>query len=188
VEGRKLGVWLICRVSQVAPSTYYAASGRVPSARALNDVMLSPQLCALWENNFEVYGVRKLWKAARRAGIVIGRDQTARLMKTLGIRGVLRSRRVKTTKPDPTAVRRPDLVKRHFSASTPNQLWVTDVTFVPTWAGVAYVCFIIDVFSRNIVGWRVASHMRTETVLDAMEMARWSRGQSLPGLAATATG
>jgi len=84
--------------------------------------------------------------------------------------------------PDPTAVRHPDLVKRHFSASAPNQLWVTDLTFVPTWAGVAYVCFIIDVFSRMIVGWRVASHMRTETVLDAIEMARWSRGQQLPGL------
>jgi putative transposase len=99
-------------------------------------------------------------------------------METLGIRGVLRSRRVKTTKPDPTAVRHPDLVKRHFSASTPNQLWVTDMTFVPTWAGVASVCFIIDVFSRMIVGWRVASHMLTETVLDAREMARWSRAKN----------
>ncbi len=144
--------------------------------------MLSPQLCDLWKNNFKVYGVRKLWKAARRAGINIGRDQTARLMKNLGIRGVLRSKRVKTTRPDPTAVRHPDLVKRHFSASAPNRLWVTDLTFVATWAGVAYVCFIIDVFSRMIVGWRVASHMRTETVLDAIEMARWSRGQTLPGL------
>jgi transposase InsO family protein len=182
VEGRKLGAWLICRVLQVAPSTYYAARGRVPSARVLNDVVLSPQLCDLWKNNFQVYGVRKLWKAARRAGIDIGRDQTARLMKNLGMRGVLRSRRVKTTRPDPTAVRHPDLVKRHFSASAPNQLWVTDLTFVATWAGVAYVCFIIDVFSRMIVGRRVASHMRTETVLDAIEMARWSRGQQLPGL------
>ena len=182
VEGRKLGVELICRVLQVAPSTYYAARGRVPCARVLNDVMLSPQLCDLWKNNFEVYGVRKLWRAARRAGINIGRDQTARLMKNLGMRGVLRSKRVKTTRPDPTAVRHPDLVKRHFSASAPNQLWVTDLTFVATWAGVAYVFFIIDVFSRMIVGWRVASHMRTETVLDAIEMARWSRGQQLPGL------
>ena len=98
VEGRKLGVELICRVLQVAPSTYYAARGRVPSARALNDVLLSPQLFALWENNFRVYGVRKLWRAARRAGINIGRDQTARLMKTLGMRGALRSKRVKTGK------------------------------------------------------------------------------------------
>jgi len=163
VEGRKLGVKLICRVLQVAPSTYCAARGRVPCVRALNDAVILPQLCDLWKNNFEVYGVRKLWKAARRAGINIGRDQTARLMKRLGMRGVLRSKRVKTTRPDPTAVRHPDLVKRQFSASAPNQLWVTDLTFVATWAG-------------------VASHMRTETVLDAIGMARWSRGQQLPGL------
>jgi transposase InsO family protein len=182
VEGRKLGVELICRVLQVAPSTYYAARGRVPSVRALNDAVILPQLCDLWKNNFQVYGVRKFWKAARRAGIDIGRDQTARLMGRLGMRGVLRSKRVKTTTADPRATRHPDLVTRVFAAEAPHQLWVTDVTFVATWAGVAYVCFIIDVFSRMIVGWRVASHMRTETVLDAIEMARWSRGQQLPGL------
>ena len=95
MEGRKLGVELICRVLQVAPSTYYTDRGRVPSVGAVIDVMLSPQLCDLWENNFAVYGVRKLWKAARPAGIDIGRDQTARLMKNLGRRGVLRSKRVK---------------------------------------------------------------------------------------------
>jgi putative transposase len=103
-------------------------------------------------------------------------------MRRLGIGGVLRSKRMKTTRPDPTAVRHPDLVKRHFSASARNQLWVTDLRFVPTWAGVAYICSIIAVFSRMIVGWRVPSHMRTETVLDAIAMARWSRGQRLPGL------
>ena len=107
MEGRKLGVELICRVLQVAPSTYYAARGRVPSVRALNDAVILPQLFDLWEDNFQVYGVRKLWRAARRAGINIGRDQTARLMKNLGMRGVLRSKRVKTTRPDPTAVRHP---------------------------------------------------------------------------------
>jgi len=143
---------------------------------------LSGELYSLWEANRKVYGVRKLWKAARRAGIHIGRDQTARLMRSLGVEGVKRSKRVKTTKSDPTATRHPDLVKRVFWSSAPNQLWVTDLTFVPTWAGVAYVCFIIDAYSRMIVGWRVASHMRTETVLDAIEMARWSRGKHLPGL------
>jgi len=182
VEGRKLGVELICRVLQVAPSTYYSARHRAPSARTLSDAVLSGELYCLWETNRKVYGVRKLWKAARRAGIQIGRDQTARLMRSLGIEGVKRSKRVKTTTPDPSAVRHPDLVKRHFSAAAPNQLWVTDLTFVPTWAGVAYVCFIIDAYSRMIVGWRVATHMRTETVLDAIEMARWSRGKKLPGL------
>ena len=166
----------------MAPSTYYAARDRAPSARTLSDTVLSGELHDLWVKNRRVYGVRKLWKAARRSGMGIGRDQTARLMRALGIEGVKRSRRVKTTKPDPTAVRHPDLVKRDFTATAPNQLWVTDLTFVATWAGMAYVCFIIDAYSRIIVGWRVASHMKTETVLDAIEMARWSRGKHLPGL------
>ena len=182
VEGRKLGVEPLCRVLQVVLSAYYSARHRAPPARTLSDGVLSGELYSLWEANQKVYGVRKLGKAARRAGIHIGRDQTARLMRMLEIRGVSRSRRVKTTTPDPTAVRHPDLVKRDFTATAPNQLWVTDLTFVPTWAGVAYVCFIVDAYSRMIVGWRVASHMKTETVLDAIEMARWSRGKKLPGL------
>ena len=152
----------------MAPSTYYAARDRAPSARTLSDAVLSGELYSLWEKNRRAYGLRKLWKTARRAGISIGRDQAARLMRSLGIEGVKRSRRVKTTKPDPTAVRHPDLVKRVFSSTSPKQLWVTDLTFVPTWAGVAYVCFIIDAYSRTIVGWRVASNMKTETVLDAI--------------------
>ena len=176
LDGRRLGVEPICRVLQVASSTYYAAKNRTPSARALRDAELIPQLVAIWEDNYRVYGVRKLWKAARRAGIMIGRDQTARLMRAAGIEGASRSKRVRTTLPDPAASRHPDLVRREFTATAPNRLWVTDLTFVPTWAGVAYVCFIIDAFSRMIVGWRVASHMRTEMVLDAIEMARWSRG------------
>ncbi|WP_255405379.1 IS3 family transposase [Sinomonas sp. R1AF57] len=176
VDGRRLGVELICRLLQVAPSTYYAAKARTPSARAVRDGELVPQLVELWEANYRVYGVRKLWKAARRAGIAIGRDQTARLMRVAGIEGARRSKRVKTTRPDPASARHPDLVRRQFTAAAPNRLWVTDLTFVATWAGVAYVCFVIDAFSRMIVGWRVASHMRTEMVLDAIEMARWSRG------------
>ncbi|GFG50192.1 hypothetical protein MAGR_16330 [Mycolicibacterium agri] len=136
----------------------------------------------LWEDNYCVYGARKLWKTARRAGHDVGRDQVARLMRAVGIQGVRRGKRVRTTKPDPAAARHPDLVKRKFTATAPNQLWVTDLTFVPTWAGVAYVCFIVDAYSRMIVGWRVASHMRTTMVLDAIEMARWSRGNQLPDL------
>ena len=138
---------------------------------------MTPGLVRLWEANYRVYGVRKLWKCARRAGIKIGRDQTGRLMRAAGIEGATRSKRVTTTRPDPASARHPDLVNREFTATAPNRLWVTDLTFVPTWAGVAYVCFIIDVFSRMIVGWRCASHMRTEMVLDAIEMARWSRGR-----------
>ena len=141
-----------------------------------------PLLLAIWTANYRVYGARKLHKAAVRAGLEIGRDQTARLMRKLGIRGVRRGRRVFTTRRDDTAARAPDLVKRDFTATAPNQLWVTDLTYVPTWSGVAYVCFIVDAFSRTIVGWRVAAHMRTDMVLDALEMARWSRGTNLEGL------
>jgi putative transposase len=166
----------------VALSTYYDAQTRVPSARACRDAVIGPALRQLWEDNYRVYGARKLWKAARRAGHDVGRDQVARHMRAAGIEGVRRGKRVRTTKPDPTAGRHPDLVKRKFTANAPNQLWVTDLTFVPTWAGVAYVCFITDAYSRTIVGWRVAAHMRTTMVLDAIEMARWQRGNTLPGL------
>lgn len=166
----------------MAPSTYYAANGRTASARQIRDAEIAPQLLTIWEDNYSVYGVRKLWKAAKRAGIAIGRDQVGRLMKVLEIEGVRREKRVKTTKSDPATPRHLDLVNRVFSAEAPNRLWVTDLTFVPTWQGVAYVCFIIDVFDRAIVGWRCASNMKTETVLDAIEMARWSRGTHLPEL------
>ena len=182
VEGARLGVEPICRVLQVAPSTYYAAKTRPPSARACRDAELIPQLVVLWEDNYRVYGARKLWKAAHRAGLDIGRDQVARLMHRAGIKGARRTKRVRTTRADPVAVRHPDLVQRRFRADAPNQLWVTDLTFVPSWAGVAYVCFIVDAFSRMIVGWRVAPHMRTTMVLDALEMARWLRGTTLDGL------
>lgn len=187
MDGVRLGVESICTTLtgagwQVAPSTYYAAKARPPSARARRDAVLGPVLRALWEDNYRVYGARKLWKAARRAGHDVGRDQVARLMRAQGIEGVVRTKRVRTTRPDTKAARHPDLVKRDFTATGPNQLWVTDLTFVPTFAGIAYVCFIIDAFSRMIVGWRVASHMRTGMVLDAIEMARWSRGTHLTGL------
>ena len=121
----------------MAPSSYYAAKTRAPSARAVRDEELIPQLVELWETNYRVYGIRKLWKAAGRAGIMIGRDRAARLMRAAGIEGARRSKRVKTTRPDPASARYPDLVKREFTAPAPNRLWATDLTFVPTWAGVA---------------------------------------------------
>jgi putative transposase len=183
----EFGVEPICRVltghgCAIAPSTYYGAKARPLSARAGRDAVLMPILLALWVANYRVYGARKLWKAARRAGHDVGRDQVARLMRTLGIQGVRRGRRWVTTRPDAAAARHPDLVKRDFTATAPNQLWVTDVTYVATWSGVAYVCFIVDAFSRMIVGWRVASHMRTTMVLDALDMASWSRGVRIDGL------
>ncbi|WP_418275157.1 IS3 family transposase [Isoptericola jiangsuensis] len=185
--GVRLTVESICTVLraagvQVAVSTYYAAKARPPSARAGRDAEVGPMLRTLWDDNYRVYGARKLWKAARRAGHDVGRDQVARLMRGLGIQGAVRTKRVRTTRPDPTSARHPDLVRRDFTATAPNQLWVTDLTYVPTFAGMAYVCFIIDAFSRTIVGWRAAGHMRTEMVLDAIEMARWSRGTRLTGL------
>jgi putative transposase len=180
----EFGVEPICKVLQVAPSTYYAAKTRPLSARAVRDAVMIPALVALWTANYRVYGAHKLWKAARRAGHDIGRDQVARLMRAAGIAGVHRRRRVRTTRRDDSAARHPDLVRRDFTADRPNRLWVTDLTFVPTWAGVAYVCFIVDAYSRMIVGWRVAAHMRTEMVLDALEMARWARGTRLDGLVA----
>ena len=180
----EFGVEPICDTLQFAPSTYYAARSRLPSARQLRDAVMMPILLAIWIANFKVYGAHKLWKAARRGGHDIGRDQVARLMKTLGIEGVRRGRRVRTTRPDDQAARPADLVERDFTATEPNRLWVTDLTFVSTWQGVAYVCFIVDAFSRMIVGWRVAAHMRTVMVLDALEMARWARGAQLEGLVA----
>jgi putative transposase len=180
----ELGVEPICRALQVAPSTYYAAKKREtnPSARAVRDAAMMQVLMALWVANRKVYGAHKLWKAAQR------RDATARLMRLMAIEGVSRQRRkVFTTRPDPDALRAPDLVNRDFTATGPDQLWVTDLTYVPTRAGMAYVCFIVDAFSRRIVGWRVASNMKTDMVLDALEMARRSRGgRRLVGLVAHA--
>ena len=179
------GVEPICSALQVAPSTYYAAKKRqvAPSARAIRDVVMMQVLMALFVANRKVYGAHKLWKAARRAGHDVGRDQVARLMRTAGIQGVTRRRRVFTTRRDPEALRAADLVNRNFAADRPNALWVTDLTYVPTRSGMAYVCFIVDAFSRMIVGWRVASHMRTDMVLEALEMARAHRGaQRLVGL------
>lgn len=176
------GVEPICRVlsdadAKIAPSTYYASKTRPLSARATRDAVLMPLLLALWVANKKVYGAHKLWKAARRDGLDIGRDQVARLMRELGIEGVSRRRnKVFTTVSDPDATRAPDLVNRNFTAARPDALWVTDLTYVPTRSGMAYVCFIVDAYSRLIVGWTAASNMKTQMVLDALEMARRSRG------------
>lgn len=182
IAGRRLGVERICKALQIPPSSYYATKSRPPSARSVSDSRLRPALRGLWEENYQVYGVRKLWKAARRSGIDVGRDQVARLMRAEQIAGVRRGKKVRTTRATAGADRHPDLVGRDFTATEPNQLWVTDLTHVPTWAGMGYVCFITDAYSRMIVGWRVAANMRTQVVLDAIEMARFSRGTRLTGL------
>lgn len=187
----EFGVEPICGVltehgCKIAPSTYHASKTRPASARAIRDAAMMQVLMVLWVANKKVYGAHKLWKAARRAGHDIGRDQVARLMRELDIHGVSRRRKkVFTTIADPDATRAPDLVDRNFTADRPDALWVTDLTYVPTRSGMAYVCFIVDAFSRRIVGWTVASNMRTQMVLDALEMARRSRGSKrLVGLVA----
>jgi putative transposase len=133
------GIEPICRELPIAPSTHSVAKVRPPSARAQRGAMLRPVLLQLWRDDFEMYGARKLWKAARRAGLDTGRDQVARLMRELDIRGENRSKRVRTTRPGEGGVRHPDSVDREFQVDRPNRLWVTDLTFVPTWSGVAYV-------------------------------------------------
>ena len=184
IDGHKdeFGIEPICALLPIAPSTYHGFKARLPSARALRDVVLMQLLMTLWVANYRVYGAHKLWKATRRAGEDVGRDQVARLMRQLGIQGVNRAKKVRTTRGDPGADRHPDRVDRQFVADRPNALWVTDLTYVPTWSGVVYVCFIVDAYSRMIVGWRAATNMRTAMVLDALEMARWSRGTNLEGL------
>jgi putative transposase len=178
----RFGVEPICRTLQIAPSSYYAARRRPPSARAVSDAELGPKVLQVFNDNDRVYGARKVWRQLHRKGIRVGRDQVARLMRTLGIAGVVRGKNRRTTIADPSAARAPDLVGRRFVATRPNQLWVSDFTYVASWSGTVYVALVIDVFSRLIVGWRAATSMRTELVLDALEMAIWRRASLLDGL------
>ena len=163
---------------EIAPSTYYDAKRRPPSARAMSDAALIPALVALFMKNYSVYGRRKLTEAARRSGLDVGRDQVARLMGLAGIRGASRARRRFTTHADPTAVRAPDLVKRDFTATRPDEKWAADFTYCSTWSGIVYVAFVVDVFSRRIVGWKAARTMHASLVVDALNMAAWARGEA----------
>ena len=176
------GVEPICQVLAVAPSSYYAARSRPPSARSIRDQELKADIARVHAANFGVYGVRKLWRALRRQGTLIGRDHAGRLMTALGLAGVVRGKTIRTTHPAPVGERPADLVQRIFSAAAPNRLWLADLTYVWTVRGFCYTAFVIDAFSRRIVGWRVASHLRTDLALDALEMAIWARGSTLPGL------
>jgi transposase InsO family protein len=168
---------------EIAPSTYYDAKSRPPSPRAVRDAELRPLLRALWERNYSVYGRRKLTKAARRADLDVGRDQVARLMRAEGIRGASRAKKRFTTRSDPAAVRAPDLMNRDFTAGAPNEKWVADFTYCSTWSGVVYIAFVIDVFSRRIVGWKAARTMHASLVIDALNMAAWvRRGADIDGV------
>jgi putative transposase len=169
------GVEPICTALQVAPSTYYAAVVRQPSARQLSDERLSAEIARVHRHNFGVYGIEKVWRQLKREGHNVGRDRIARLMDDLELSGVVRGKKKRTTIPAEVSPRPADLVERNFTAAAPNQLWVTDLTYVSTWSGFVYVAFVIDVFSRFIVGWRVSNSLHAELALDALEMAIWRR-------------
>ena len=175
-----LGVEPICRVLQIAPSGYrrHAARQRDParrSARAQRDEVLMRHIQRIWDANRQVYGVDKVWRQLQREGLAVARCTVARLMRQRGLRGVRRGQAVRTTVPNLAAPCPRDRVNRQFRAERPNQLWVADFTYVSTWQGFVYVAFIIDVFARRIVGWRVSRSMRTDFVLDALEQALYAR-------------
>jgi len=175
------GVEPICRVLPIAPSTYYEHKALEldpdrESNRSSRDRHLEPEIERIWKENFEVYGVRKVWRQMKREGFKVARCTVERLMRKLGLRGVTRGPKPYwTTIPDDSLARPADLVNREFHATRPNQLWVADMTYVGTWSGMVHVAFVVDVFSRYIVGWRVSRSMRTDLVLDALEQALWSR-------------
>jgi len=173
---RHHGVVPICRVLQVAPSAVRSAMSRPMCARRQADEAIKPKLLEVFNSNYRVYGRRKMKAALRREHhINLDKDRIARLMRELGIRGVTRSKTTITTRSDRNSPRAPDLVNRRFKASRPNQLWVCDFTYVPTWSGFAYTAFVTDVHSRMIVGWRTAASMTADLVTDALDMAIFSR-------------
>ncbi|WTB86824.1 IS3 family transposase [Streptomyces cellulosae] len=169
------GVGPVCRVLGWSESAYYARKKRPKSARRLRDEQLTPLIGQVHAESGGTYGARRITRALRRKGVDLARCTVERLMRELGLEGVIRGQRRRTTVPEPSAPRPPDLVDRDFTASRPDQLWVADMTYVRTWSGWAYVAFVLDVYSRMIVGWQVANHMRTELPLDALEMALWRR-------------
>ena len=176
------GVEPICAVLPIAPSTFYAARSRPPSARALRDADLVEQIRRAYGASRRRYGPRKVWRQLRREGISVARCTVERLMRKEGLRGVVRGKKVFTTRPDETSPRPDDLVRRDFTASAPNRLWVADLTYVRTWSGFVYVAFVLDAYSRFICGWQATNHLRTDLALDALEMALWQRKADTEGL------
>ena len=177
----RFGVEPICAVLPIAPSTYFLRKAQEQdstkrSVRARRDDALRAAIQRIWDANYQVYGPRKIWKELRREGQRVGRCTVERVMRAMGLRGVSRGRAwVITTRTDAATDRPADLVDRRFTATRPNQLWVADFTYVATWRGFVYVAFVIDVFARRIVGWRVAASLRTDFVLDALEQAIYDR-------------
>ena len=185
------GIEPICRVLSehgcpIAPATYYDAAHRPPSARERRDEQLKAAITAVHQDNYGVYGARKVWLALNRQGVPVARCTVERLMRELGLSGARRGKPKRTTVADPAAARPAGLAKRQFSPPAPDRLWVAGFTYVPTWSGMVDVAFVIDACPRRILGWRAATSMRTSLVLDALEQALWARRRdgrgSLAGL------
>jgi transposase InsO family protein len=163
----------------IHPSTYYAYKKRAPSVRSVRDAELTALIGDVHETNYGVYGVRKVWAELKRRGHTdVARCTVARLMRDAGLSGAVRGRKVRTTEPDPTATRAPDLLRRDFVATAPNRVWVADFTHVAAWARTVYVAFVVDTFSRRVVGWSAATNKRTDLVLSAFEMGLWQRDRT----------
>ena len=180
------GVELICRILQIAPSTYYhqlacRADPTKASARQQRDAVFRPKIQKVWNDNWKVYGVRKAWRQLKREGVDIARCTVARLIAEMGLRGAVRGKVVKTTVPDTSVPCPRDKVNRQFRAPVPNMLWVSDFTYVSTWQGFAYIAFIIDTFANRTVGWKVSRSAKTDFVLDALEQALYARRPSRDG-------
>ena len=173
------GVEPVCAPLPIAPSTYCGARSRPPSRRALRHEKLTDEIWRVYDAN---YGARKVWRQLKREGFRVARCSVERLMRSAGLQGAVRGKRIFTTISDPQGPRPADLVERDFSAEAPNRLWLADLTYVRTWAGFAYVAFVFDAYSRFIVGWQATSHLRTSLALDALEMALWQRKGELDGL------
>jgi transposase InsO family protein len=177
------GVEPICAELPIAPSTYYELKARQADpdrqpARVRRDAELVPEIERVWQENFRVYGARKVWRQLNREGIPVARCTVERLMGRQGLSGVVRGRKRRTTIPAEITDRPADRVQRRFTAERPDQLWVADLTYVATWSGFVYVAFVIDVFARSIVGWRVSRSLHTDLVLDALEQALYARRAS----------
>jgi putative transposase len=171
----EFGVEPMCRVLPVAPSTYYARKSRPLSARAVRDQALTEEIRRIHAGNYGVYGARKVWHQLNREGMPVARCTVERLMRTAGLHGVIRGRTWKTTTPDATTPLPADLVDRRFTAPAPDRLWVADLTYVRTWSGFVYVAFVVDAYSRMILGWQTSTSLRADLALDALEMALWRR-------------
>ncbi len=165
----------LCSVLGVSPSGYYAWRQRSPSARAVSNTSLLKRIREIHRFSRQTYGRPRIYAELRDEGVVVNHKRVARLMKLAGLEGVSRRRKWRTTKRDREARPAPDLVERDFAVTGPDQLWVADITYIPTWAGVLYLAVVVDAWSRRVVGWAMESHLRTELVLQALNMALWQR-------------